>query len=249
VLTANGQLERAALALLASASSPTPKDTTTTAFRDLVSAELAFSRGALDTGSRYVRSLLASPWDAFGDDGVAAYARWRLLEATTALGDAQGVADAVAAADALRRERPNEPTVDLYSSLARAEVADAHDDATRADGEFRHALAQAKSTRVPFDLVPVVGSYARFLVRHGKTAEADALADRLDSWAGRDYTASLVQLAIYHATGRDMWREALARTRRLAGERTIPSTLTRAPALLKTTDRMAWMAWTDVPTP
>jgi DNA-binding winged helix-turn-helix (wHTH) protein/tetratricopeptide (TPR) repeat protein len=249
VLTANGRLDQAALVLRASASSPTPEDTTTTAFRDLVSAELAIARGELDQGSRHLRSLLAAPWDTFGDDGVAAYARWRLLEVTTATDDAQGIAQAITATDALRHVRPNEPTVDLYASLTAAEAAEARGDSTSARAAFQHALAQAETTRVPFDLVSVIACYARFLLQHGEPTKAGALAERLSSWADHDYTASLVQLAIYHATDSEAWRAALARTRRLAGERTIPSPLATPPVSFGEVDRAAWLARSDVLTP
>lgn len=228
-LIANGRLSEASLALGAGAARPTPANETLTAMRHIVSAELAFAQGSLDAGTREVRSVLALPWDSFGDDGVAAYARWRLLEASNAQGSAQGVAEAVAAADALSQVRPNEPTVNLYAALAHAEVADAQGNAARAQSEFERALARVETTHIPFDLVRVVASYTRFLLRQGKVAEAGIIASRIADWLDRDYAASLVQLGVAHAIGGEAWNTALARTRRLAGERVIPTKLTTPP--------------------
>jgi ATP/maltotriose-dependent transcriptional regulator MalT len=227
--TANGRLDEAQLVLQAHAGRPMPDNPALDAVREVVTADLAFAKGALDAGSRYVRSALSSTWYS-PDSGIAAYARWRLLEARQALGDEQGVAKAAAAADVQSRARPDELTVDLYASLARAEAAEAQGDTFHARTEFERALAQAETIRVPFDLVHVVASYTRFLLKHGQTTEAGVVAERIAGWAERDYTASLVQLGLYHATGSKAWRPALSRTRRLAGERVIPAALAQPPS-------------------
>jgi ATP/maltotriose-dependent transcriptional regulator MalT len=218
------------MALRAGEARPTTANETLAAMRHIVSAELAFAQGSLDAGIREVRSVLALPWDTFGDDGVAAYARWRLLEASQAQGNTQGIAEALAATDALGELRSNEPTVRLYTALVQAEVADAQGDAARARSEFERALAQAESTRIPFDLVRVVARYTRFLLQRGDVAQASAVADHIAKWAELDYSASLVRLDVDHAIGGEAWATALARTRRLAGERDIPTTLTTPPS-------------------
>lgn len=224
-LIANGRLKDAALALRAGEARPTATNGTLLAMRHFVSAELAFAQGSLGAGINDVRSVLALPWDTFGDDGVAAYARWRLFEASQTQDNVQGIADAVAATDALNKVRPNEPTVSLYAALTHAEVADARGDAAEARSEFERALAQVKSTRVPFDLVRVVASYTRFLLRHGEVDEARVVAGQVSGWVDEDYSAALVQLDVAHAIGGAAWTAALAQTRRLAGERVIPATL------------------------
>ncbi|MCR6700958.1 MAG: winged helix-turn-helix domain-containing protein [Dokdonella sp.] len=228
VLIANGRLSDADVVLQGHAGRPNPAEPALTAFRDVVAAELAFARGALDAGSDHATAALASPWYA-PENGLAAYARYRLLMARQALGDAAGLADVAAAADAQRRERPAEPMVRLYAMLAQGEAAAATGDLAAARADFAQALAQAETNGVPFDLVQAADAYARFLVQHGATAEAGPLAGRLAAWAEHDYGASLAQLAVYHAAGDDAWQPVLERTQRLAGERVIPPALTTRP--------------------
>ncbi len=229
VLTVNGRLSDARLVLQAHASRPTPADLSVSGFRDVVAAELAFARGSLDEGSRHARAALSSDWYKSGSDGLAAYTRWRLLAARAELDEVQVLADGATAADAQNRSHPDDPVIGLYAALARGEAAAAQGDAAQARAEFERALAQAEESRVPFDLVQVAAAYARFLLRHGKPGEAGVVADRIAGWAEQDYTASLVQLGVYHAIGGDAWQPALARTQRLAGERVVPATLTTPP--------------------
>ncbi|HEY1077671.1 MAG TPA: winged helix-turn-helix domain-containing protein [Fontimonas sp.] len=229
VLVANGRLSGAELVLQAHAGRPSPAEPALTAFREVVAAELAFARGALDAGTKHATAALASPWSV-PENVLAAYARYRLLMARQALGDAAGLADAAAAADAQSRARPTELIVRLYALLARGEAAAAAGNLEAARADFTQALAQAETNGVPFDVAQATGAYTRFLVRHGESAEAGPLVARLAAWAERDYGASLVQLAVYHAAGDDAWRSALERTRRLAGERVIPAALTLPPA-------------------
>ncbi len=230
VLTVNGQLGAADLVLRAHAGRPKPADPSVSGFRHVVAAELAFARGALDEGSRDAQAALSSDWYSPESGGLAAYARWRLLMARADLGDTRGLADAAAAADEQNRSYPNDPVVSVYASLARGEAAATQDDVARARAEFERALALAEENRIPFDLVQVAAAYARLLLRHGEVAEASVVADRIAGWADQDFTASLVQLGVYHAIGGEAWRPALARTQRLAGERVVPAALTTPPA-------------------
>lgn len=228
-LTASGHLREAALALQAQAARPTPNDETLAAIRDIVSADLAFAQGAVDIGAHSVHALLASPYDSSEDDGVTAYALWQWLQSSKAKGATQDMAAAAAAAEAKSRVHPAEPTLALYASLARAETADTKGDAATAQSEFEHALQLVEATHVPFDVLRVVAGYTQFLLRHHLDAEASVIAERVAGWAEGDYTASLVQLSVYHAIGSEAWQSALARTRSLAGERKIPAVLTLAP--------------------
>jgi hypothetical protein len=88
----------------------------------------------------------------------------------------------------------------------------------------------------------VVASYTQYLLQHGEEAEASVVAERIAGWSERDYTASLVQLSVYHAIGSEAWLSALERTRALAGERTIPAPLTQAPAPLAVGDERVLLA-------
>lgn len=230
VFIANGRLSDASLAFRAQAARPAAEDDTLAANRHLVAADLAFAQGALDAGARSVHALLDSAWNTSEDDGVMAYPLWQWLESSKAAGDTQGMVAAVSAAEAKTRAHPELPTLALYASLARAEAADARGDLDDARAEFERALSEAEAIRVPFDLLRVVAGYTQFLLRHGQDIEAGVIADRIAGWADRDYTASLVQLAVYHAVGSEAWRSALARTQALAGERKVPAALTAAPS-------------------
>jgi DNA-binding winged helix-turn-helix (wHTH) protein/tetratricopeptide (TPR) repeat protein len=228
VLTANGRLSEAEVLLRTSASRPTPDDPGLAAFRAAVTADLAFAKGSLEEGSQQVRDMLASSWYS-PESGLAAFERWRLLKAQQALGDKHGLMQAATEADAQSRARPKELTVGLYASLSRAEAADTQANPVRARAEFEHALSLAETVRVPYDLVHVVDSYVQFLLRHGEASEAGAMANRLAEWAKRDYAASLVRLDADHAVGGQAWTAALAQTRRLAGERLVPTRLLTPP--------------------
>jgi DNA-binding winged helix-turn-helix (wHTH) protein/tetratricopeptide (TPR) repeat protein len=241
-LTANGRLTEASLTLQAEKARPTPDDETLAAIRYIVSADLAFAQGAFDAGARSAHALVTLPWDSSEDHGVTAYALWQWLESSKAMGDTQGMADAAAATEAKSRALPNEPTVGLYAALARAETADGRGDTAGAQSEFEHALVQAEAARIPFDLVRVVAGYTQFLLRHGLDTEAGVVAERIAGWAERDYTASLVQLSVYHAIGSEAWRSALARTRTLAGERKIPAVLIQPPSPLAMGDKRVLLA-------
>ncbi|HEL5339982.1 TPA: winged helix-turn-helix domain-containing protein [Stenotrophomonas maltophilia] len=228
VLTANGRLGEADAVVRAHTGWPKPDDPSLTGPWDVVAADLAYAREAWELGNGLVKAALDSPWYA-PESGLAAYARYRLLTARDALGDRLGVADAARAADAQSRERPAEPTIRLYALLARGEADAATGRVAEARTAFAAALDQAEATHVPFDVVQVADAYVRFLLRHGDATAARTLADRLAAWADTDYRASLVQLSVYHATGSDAWQPALARTRRLAGERKVPAALTVPP--------------------
>jgi DNA-binding winged helix-turn-helix (wHTH) protein/tetratricopeptide (TPR) repeat protein len=228
VLVANGHLADAEQLLRTNAGRPVAADPALTSLRDMIAAELAFARGALNQGAPHVRALLASPAYT-ADDGMAAYARWRLLVAQSALGDQSGMVATASAAEAQSRQEPGEPTIRVYALLARGEAAAEKGDLAAARRHFGQALDQAEATRVPFDVVQVAERYARFLLRVRAYDEAAKIADRLAGWADHEYTASLVQLTIYHAIGSEAWRWALVRTQRLAGERPLPAPLSLRP--------------------
>lgn len=241
ILIANGRLTDADVVLHALAGRPTPTDPQLTSIRELVEGTLAFNRANWKEVVASVRGALSSKWYS-SDNGVAIIARWQLIQAQRALGDLQGLVEAAEASDGQARENPNAPDIALYAALARGEAASAQGDMEKARIEFDRALAQADRNRVPYGSLQVYTAYTRFLLQHGKKVEARAMADRLDDWANQDYSASLVQLNVYHALGADAWEGALARARRLAGERVIPAVLTAPPPRAGAQDaRMAWV--------
>ena len=83
---------------------------------------------------------------------------------------------------------------------------------------------------MPDAIVLVADAEARWLLSHGRAAEAAARAGRIAVWADRDFDSALLQVAAFHATGdADAWRRALAQAQKLAGERVIPAALATPP--------------------
>lgn len=112
--------------------------------------------------------------------------------------------------------------------LAAAEAATAAADVER---HYRAALEQADALGVPAAIIEVTASYAGWLLGQQRPDEAAALSGRIASWSATDFDGALLRVALFHARGdADAWAAALTQARGLAGERTIPSALTRAPA-------------------
>ena len=86
--------------------------------------------------------------------------------------------------------------------------------------------AVAERADVPVDRVAVSAAYIPWLVAQADFGRASVVAEGIAGWAEHDFTAALAQLEVFHAL-RDpaAWRQALERTRALAGERTIPAAL------------------------
>lgn len=229
LLIANGRLSDADAVLRGLAARPTPNDAQLTAVRDIVAGLLAYGRADWKEAAAAIQKALSSKWYTL-DNSMATMARWHAIQALRALGDVSGVVKAAEASDAQSRANPDAPDIALYAALARGEAAAALGDAATARTEFERAMAQAERNRSPSDSLQVYSAYTQFLIQHGEKAAARVMADRLDGWANQDFTASLAQLNVYHALGSAAWSSALARTRRLAGERTIPPALTTAPA-------------------
>ena len=239
VLMANGRLSDAEVVLNALAGRPAPSDPQLAAVRDIVASELAFDRANWKEAAGHMQRALSSKWYA-SDSGLATLVRWRLIEALRELGDMPGLVKAAEASAEQGRANPDAPDIALYAALARGEAAAAQGDAAKAKAEFEQALAHADRNRSPYGSVQAYAAYTRFLVQHGDSTEARAIAERLDDWAKQDFTASLVQLNVYHAIGSTAWSAALVRTRRLAGERVIPAVLATPPSPVGASDtRMA----------
>jgi len=132
--------------------------------------------------------------------------------------------------DAAAAREPDQVAPALLIALAeRAATRDASEETGR---RYAQALASASRRGVPADLVAAVAAQAGWLLAAGRSAEAAALAGRVAPWAERDYDCALLQVAVLQALGpQRTWSEALRRTQALAGERTIPEALTRAPTV------------------
>lgn len=114
--------------------------------------------------------------------------------------------------------------------LGQAEFAIGREQDPVIEGLFERALARAEHERVPADLVETARSYATWLIGKRKLARAALVAGRVAPWESQDYAAALLQTQLYHAMRRaSAWRSALARARALAGERSLPESVTRMP--------------------
>lgn len=117
--------------------------------------------------------------------------------------------------------------------LARAEWASEQGaDAESVQATFDRALAKAEDVGLPVLVSLVAQSYVDWLLAHQRRDKAAELAGRVAVWANDDYESALIRVKVFHALGSvDAWRQSLARTRELAGERIIPARLTVAPAV------------------
>ncbi|HEY0179833.1 MAG TPA: hypothetical protein VGC30_09410, partial [Dokdonella sp.] len=110
--------------------------------------------------------------------------------------------------------------------LAAANRAWTRDDASAADAAFAAALQLADEQGIAQTLAAVVTDQVDYLLAAGRVAEAGAVAARVALWADLDFDCALVQLRVARAArDRAAAATALARARRLAGDRTIPAEL------------------------
>ncbi|HKE47181.1 MAG TPA: hypothetical protein VKB52_03885 [Rhodanobacteraceae bacterium] len=129
------------------------------------------------------------------------------------------------------RDAAPAPAARIYAALAAAELDRSRGDDDAARAAFAAALADADANgRVPIDMLAAVDGFLRWLIRTGDLATASGVAERVMSWTGQSYEASLVPLRLYHAAGlASAWSAALANAQALAGERRVPAALAAPP--------------------
>lgn len=223
ILLANGHVT-AATALLDQVGREAAGDASTQARIAGLRASLAFDRGEHERAEREAQAAVEAR--LVPDDARERGGYWlTLVRAQLARGD---VAGADASLERARRwaERETLPNAWPRITLARAERAAHGGDAAAARALFDEALAQAERADVPVDRVAVSAAYIPWLVAQADFGRASVVAEGIAGWAEQDFTAALAQLEVFHAL-RDpaAWRQALERTRALAGERTIPAAL------------------------
>ncbi|MEP7043964.1 MAG: winged helix-turn-helix domain-containing protein [Dokdonella sp.] len=136
--------------------------------------------------------------------------------------DAAAAAARLAAAAATAKT----PIIMLYAELAAAERGD--DSADAQDRHYERALALAADLGLPYLIANASVPYADALIARGELERAAIVTGRIARYADYDFDSSLLQTRLYLALGqRDAWQAALARSRRLAGERAIPAALTQ----------------------
>ncbi|HEY0232267.1 MAG TPA: winged helix-turn-helix domain-containing protein [Dokdonella sp.] len=151
-----------------------------------------------------------------------------LLTAIRALRRAHRDADAATAEARLDEAATaaKTPITALYAALAAAERPGAGTQVT--DPHHEHALALAAELGLPYLIAETAVSYGQVLIERGELERAAIVTGRVARYADTDFDSALLQTRLYRALGqREAWQAALARSRRMAGERAIPPELTR----------------------
>jgi DNA-binding winged helix-turn-helix (wHTH) protein/tetratricopeptide (TPR) repeat protein len=224
VLAAVGR-QRDAEALLATAGregTSIPADLTR--FANEARAEIAWQRGDAEAALATAAAALAA-WPDDSTTDLDQRARMALVHQRASI--ALGRPDI---ADIAAMMPHGDDALEAWRLVAAAEWAAAHGDDAQAGRLFREASAAAEAKGVPDATVLVADAEARWLLAHGRAAEAAARAGRIAVWADQDFDSALLQVAAFHATADvGAWQRALAQARMLAGERTIPSALLTPP--------------------
>jgi tetratricopeptide (TPR) repeat protein len=189
-------------------------------------ADLAWQQGRSEQAVAAAQQALAvwPPPSSLDADQRAAVAL--LLQRASSAGGHPLQAD-IGAPDATAAE----PMAAVYALVAQAEWTAAQGEDANAERVFKEAAATAEAQGVPDTIVLAADAYVRWLLAHGRTAEAVARAGRVGVWAEQDFDSALLQVAVYHASGEsEAWAHALHLAQGLAGERSIPAALLAPPA-------------------
>ena len=202
------------------------------------SATLAMTRASqaeleLDSGQAEIAAVLA-------DQAVAALAdpEYEQPRAAASLTQVRALrqlghpaaADAALARLAAWADESKRPIVVAYAQLADAEQAYARGAPAAADEHFERASAIVADLNLPYLTRTVAVAYGGTLIDRDELERAAIVSGRVTRYAETDFDSALLQTRLYHALGEsDAWQTAVARSRRLAGERTIPTALSQAP--------------------
>lgn len=132
--------------------------------------------------------------------------------------------------DDLRLQAQGSQAALALLALADAVRLDQAGDVAAADQAYRQAVAHADALALASVSVQVAAEYGHWLLARDRLDEAEAMAGRVAVWAGQDYHAALLRLAVYHARGQTgAWQRSLGPLQGQAGERDIPDALQIAP--------------------
>ena len=186
-----------------------------------LSAELALARGDAVNALTLAETAMIEPLERYQrPDYLAAWiTRLHALQHAGRLDDAAAeLARLRAWRDAGRQDADQVPV-----ALAEAEQAAASGRLDDALPYYAAAMEVATRRGVPEELVAVGASYVPRLVAAGRIDEAVSVGGRLAPWAGRDARAAWVEASVLVALQKpDAAQAALARARRLAGDRSLP---------------------------
>jgi DNA-binding winged helix-turn-helix (wHTH) protein/tetratricopeptide (TPR) repeat protein len=221
-LAANGRLREAdALAArVIDAADPT-EEAMLRARAQTLAAQVAFARGEFAVAAKLAGDALVAPLEKnLRPDYLIA---WRLrLDALRGAGRLdEAAAELVRLIAWSRVDAKESDRIAVALAQGAQAAAEGHTDAALA--HYADALTAAAQRGVPEDLVAVGYAYVPALIAAGRVDEAAAISGRLAPWAERDARAAWVAARTYAALGQgEAAREALARARRLAGERVLP---------------------------
>lgn len=118
----------------------------------------------------------------------------------------------------------------LHAHLAEAEQAASDDDEAAFRRSCDAALATATRRGTADAVRDAAESCGGLLIARGDLADAAVVIGRVAALADRDFTSAVLEARLSHALGHvEAWRGALARVRRLAGERHLPEGLEQTP--------------------
>ena len=178
--------------------------------------ELAWRSGEPAAAVAIADAILAD-WTRVPGDALRDQVRLRRAQAAAA-------AD-LPAASGSRIESAERPTPALLLAAAVEQGGSA-----TAGPLLRDALAAAEARGAPAEIVEVATVYVPWLLRHGRTRDAEALVGRVTPWIDRCYDCALLQLRLAEALGDGtLAGEARQAAARLAGERRLSGTVTAVP--------------------
>ncbi|MET0227074.1 MAG: hypothetical protein ABW187_11570, partial [Dokdonella sp.] len=191
-------------------------------------AKLDLESGNVEAAAASARTALAGLPQA-EQAGERANAWLTLSRALRAAGRTTDAREQVTQFAQWSRSYPYAAQVGLLASLADAEQTWAEHRADDAWRVYATALAQAERRGVPEDIVRVSTSYGNALIADKELDRASAVIGRVARWSEQNFDCALLQARLYRALGEsDAWQAALTRVRGLAGERSIPTSVTAA---------------------
>lgn len=230
-LAANGRIGEARSVLDGLLHADPPPSAAQAAFARNLQAELELDAGAA-AGALVLATQAESALRDVGADTERARAWLARVRALDRLGRD---AEARAAAEAFTQWATplGDPLVRLRAALARADRAATLRDPAQLAAACADATVLARQRGLADAVAASAVPCANALIDAGDLEAAATLVGSLGRYGERDFGSALAEARLYHALGRGEAAEAaLARARRLAGERPVPASLSTAqPAL------------------
>jgi len=218
---------RARLAALAEAGD-LPDDTAVPMLARGALARIALADGQPGSAARLSLEAVAAA-AVTPRDGLSGDAWLTLIRAQRRQGQRADAAQALQRFTQWARTQDS-PALAIRTRLAQAEQAWSEEQREVADRAYADALGIAERGSIPADVAAVAISWGDALIDRGDLETASAVAGRVATWAGSDFTCALLQARLYRALGHlEAWRTAMDQVHRLAGERPVPTALSARP--------------------